>query len=532
RLFAAKTARSISEIQQSVNNMADVMVFLEVLGYDERTAKKNGYAGMQELAEHIYEFVDVYDGNKGPGISVEPVPSRGERLAESLSMIFPWMGSLILLFVTGVSLWMAWGLPTDITTMFLAGVFLGLFLTEGLLQNFHRLFSFYYSQTNIGEVKRSITRTYVLAGTILCSAVAGIFGLGALTGIPFELAAIASTSMVTISLHRLSYVILYALKKVLHITVSYIGAFAVLLAVFFLLPGFIPDVTVRYFVGLGTAFAVLSSFAMYHHYKIIGQSSTAIVAQGAPHFYSPLTVNDNTIASRFGVQLWECMPFFLYGTFYFVILFADRIISWFFNPAATTTANAVILPLSFNSVYHIGADLALLIVLPAAIIQYVIASPIYLLVRNRAVNLKVFESGKIDLFLRYSYRRLLLATVVVSISGAISLNLAAPVLIRELGGTAASLWILNYASAGAVFLSVYAANAVFLIFLNRVKALSLTSLASALVVTAGGFVLATQGFENIVLAYLAGTILAATGTSVILAGTLKNAGSRLFARYI
>ena len=168
RVFASKTARSIAEMQQSVNNMADVLVFLEVLGYDDRTAKKNGFDNLQELAKYVYNFVDAYDEQRpDASSSAMEVPSTKRRLAESLSMIFPWLGSLVLLFVTGVSLWMAWGLPADVTTAFLAGVFLGLVVTEGLLQNYNRLFSFYYSQTNIGEVKRSIKRSYVLAGVIL-----------------------------------------------------------------------------------------------------------------------------------------------------------------------------------------------------------------------------------------------------------------------------------------------------------------------------------------------------------------------------
>ncbi len=535
RVFAAKTARSIAEIQQSVNNMADVLVFLEVLGYDDRTAEKNGFANLHELAKYVYNFVDAYDDRddkEAAGSFEVQVPSAKKRLAESLSMIFPWLGSLILLFVTGVSLWMAWGLPADVTTAFLAGVFLGLVVTEGLLQNYNRLFSFYYSQTNIGEVKRSIKRNYALAGIILSAAVAMIYGVCVAANIPLELAAIASVSTVTISLHRVSYVIMYALKKLGHLAISYTGAFAALIAVFFLMPGMMPDVTMRYFAALGSAFAVLSISAIYHHHKIMGNSSASIVAKDAPHFYSPLTVNDNTIISRFGVQMRECLPYFMYGTFYFILLFADRIISWFSNPVAVTAANGTVLPLSFNSVYHIGADLALLVILPTAIMQYVLTSPIYALVHNRAVTLKVSESRKINLFLKHSYRKIMTASIAVSVAGAVILNLVAPSIIAHLGGSAVSVRILTFASAGAVFLSVFAANAVFLIFLGRAKALAIVSLASALVVSIGGIILAQTGFENIVLAYLAATLTAAIASSAIMGKTIKQAGSWLFARYI
>ena len=533
RVFASKTARSIAEIQQSVNNMADVLVFLEVLGYDDRTAKKNGFDNLHELAKYVYNFVDAYDEQRpDASSSAMEVPSTKRRLAESLSMIFPWLGSLVLLFVTGVSLWMAWGLPADVTTVFLAGVFLGLVVTEGLLQNYNRLFSFYYSQTNIGEVKRSIKRSYALAGVILSGTVAVLYGASVLANIPLELATIAAISTVTISLHRVSYVIMYALKKLAHIGISYSIAFATLAGVFFLAPDAIPDVTVRYFAALGSAFAVLSCFAIYHHYKIMGQSSTSIVAKNAPHFYSPLTVNDNTITSRLGVQVLECLPYFVYGTFYFVLLFADRAVAWFFNPAAVAAANGTILPLSFNSVYHIGADLALLVILPVAIIQYVITSPIYALVHNRAITLKVSESKKIDWFLQYSYRKLMAASIAVSIAGAVALNLAAPAIIGELGGSEVSLRILAFASAGAVFLSMFAANGVFMIFLGKAKALAQVALAAALIVIVGGVLLAQYGFENAVIAYLAATMFAGLASTVIMKVAIRKAGSLLFARYI
>jgi hypothetical protein len=350
--------------------------------------------------------------------------------------------------------------------------------------------------------------------------------------IPAELATIAAVSTVTISMHRLSYVIIYALKKLAHIGISYAVAFAALASVFFLATDLIPDITMRYFAALGSAFAILSGFAAYHHYKIMGQSSTSIVAKNAPHFYSPLTVNDSTITSRFGVQLWECLPYFMYGTAYFVLLFADRAISWFFNPATVTAANGTALPLAFNSVYHIGADLALLVILPVAIMQYVITSPIYALVHNRAITLKVSESKKIDWFLQYNYRKLMAASIAVSIACAVLLNLVAPLVIGDLGGSEASLRILAFASAGAVFLSIFAANAVFMIFLGKVNALAQVSLVAVMIVVAGGLFLAQYGFENTVIAYLAATAFAGMASTLVMRVAIRKAGSLLFARYI
>jgi len=222
----------------------------------------------------------------------------------------------------------------------------------------------------------------------------------------------------------------------------------------------------------------------------------------------------------------------MYGTFYFVLLFADRAISWFFNPVTVTAANGTILPLSFNSVYHIGADLALLVMLPAAIIHYVIMSPIYALVHNRAITLKVSESKKIDWFLQYSYRKLMAASIGVSVAGAVILNLAAPMVVGYLGGSEVSLRILAFASAGAVFISIFAANGVFMIFLGKAKALAQVSLVAAFIVCVAGVFLAQYGFENTVIAYLAATVFAGMASTIVMRIAIRKAGSLLFARYI
>ena len=535
RIFAAKTARSIAEIQQNVNNMADVLVFIEVLGYDDSIAQKNGFENLKELAKYVFNFIDAFDNKQKNAANLFeiPVPSTKQRLAEILITIFPWLGSLVLLYLTGVSLWMAWGLPADVTVAFLAGVFFGLILTEGLLQTFGRLFSFYYSQANISEAKRNIKRIYALAAILLTGATVLIYSASIFAHIPYELATITTISIATISLHRISYVVLYGLKKLNHIAISYAGAFVVLLAVFFLLPNFIPDMTLRYFAGLGSAFAVLTGFAIYHHYGIMRQSSISIVAKDAPHFYSPLSINDKTITSRFGVQLWECLPYSVYGTLYFVILFADRIISWAFNPITATAANGTLLPLSFNSVYHIGADLALLTILPAAILQYWIMSPVYSLVHNRAAKLRVAERHKIDFFLRHVYRKMITASIAISVVMATALNLFAPTIMLHIGASTVSTRILGIASAGAVFMTLFAGNSIFLLFLNKAKTLALISIPPALVVIIGGVAIAqATGFENTVLAYVAAAVLAATMSTIVTARTMANGSSRIFARFI
>src|SRR5712692_8665376 len=217
RLFAQKTSRSIIEIQPNVNNVADIVVLLEVLGYTKNLVTKNGFSDLYELADYIYSFLDVYE-NKGENKEkfmksfTMPIPGLTRRVVEAVGMIFPWLGSLVLLSLTGVSLWMAWGLPMQITTAFVLGVFLGLFISEGLLQIFSRLFVFYHEQTNIGEVKRLLKRSYFLLSIILCAAVLSLYAYAYFEHLPNGLIEVTIISTVTISIHRTSFMIIYALK--------------------------------------------------------------------------------------------------------------------------------------------------------------------------------------------------------------------------------------------------------------------------------------------------------------------------------
>src|SRR5438105_15796849 len=74
RTFASKIARSIAEIQPSVNNMADVVVFLEVLGYSDSDAKKYGFDNLYSLGNYVYDFIDSFEernqSDKEIGINV------------------------------------------------------------------------------------------------------------------------------------------------------------------------------------------------------------------------------------------------------------------------------------------------------------------------------------------------------------------------------------------------------------------------------------------------------------------------------
>ena len=293
KLFAQKVARSITEIHPKVDNVADIVAFLEVLGYNKETINKYGFSDSNELANYVYDFIDVYeipneDGKKFIQTSSVEIPSVGFRLAEGISLVFPWLASLAVLFIAGVSLWMAWKLPIQIATAFIVGILVGMVITEGPFQAFGKLFSFYHEQNNMGEVKRLLKRVYKLVAVVLAVVVCLLYLVGYLERIPSSLVFVTMISTVTISLHRASYMIIHALKKIAYTIISYSVALASLLATYYLGEQFIPDVTTRYFVALVIAFVTLTVFAIFQHYKLT-HNSAAETTVGKPHFYKPIS---------------------------------------------------------------------------------------------------------------------------------------------------------------------------------------------------------------------------------------------------
>lgn len=533
RMFAQKVARSIIEVQPNVNNLIDIVILMECLGYRKETLKKHGFEDYHALANYLYDFIDLYelrDKSKElflKSFSME-IPSIQKRIAEGVGLIFPWLGSLSLLLITGVSLWMAWGLPIPITTAFVIGVFFGLGIAEGTLQIFNRLFSFYNAQNNICEVKRLLKRSYYLIGVVLLVTIGLLFVIGNAEKIPTNLIAITTISTVTVSLHRVSYMIIYALKKIGQLIIAYSAAFASLLSVYYFGQPIISDGISRYFIGLVVAFVILSIFSVYQHFKLTKNISIVITGE-KPHFYSPMNQTDKTVKSRFSVQIWETMPYLLFGIFYFATMFADRILSWMYNPIILKGGFG--LPMAFNSLYHSGADLALVVLLPTSIIQYVMMGPIFMHINNMSIKIKVSQMNKINRFIQDMYRKLLLTTILTSVTTAAILNFVAPIILN-VGFSQTSLHVLQIASVANIFLSFFTANSLFMMLTNKIKPLAIMSIMSASIVISVGVFLAQFGFQNLVFAYLAASVLLGIASAIYTNKIMKNITSLVFSKFI
>jgi hypothetical protein len=532
--YIERAARSVTELQSNVNNMADVMVFLEVLGYNDDEARKAGLVGLRELAQRVFERIDYYDegtrdGEDLPEAQMVPVPSAKKRVIESLSFATPWLGALALLYVFGVSLWLAWGLPTAPVTALMVGVFLGLLISEGPMQAYTRIFMFYHAQGNVSECARALRRSYVAIGILLVASLAVILGSSYVLDIPWELAALAVVGATTISVHRIGFLPIYALKKTKQVLLSYGLALPLLVAVFELTKGTFPDPMVRYLVALMSALGVLSVFAWHNSRTALDIKPAVAAGKDAPPFYKPIFVNVHTINSNFVVQFWETLPYYLSATFFFVLVFGDRVLSWIGNPVKVV--GGVYLPMVFNSVYHSGADMALAVLFPVAVVQYVMLSSVHEEINNLSLRLPVTQSAEVDRFIRRRHALSLVATMVAAAASAVFVLLVAPGVIFRFGGAQESVNILYVATAANLMLSLFVVNSSFMALLNAPKAQAVITMAGAATICTLGVMVLPLGFGDLVYAYLVACALVAATSAVYVRGLLRTPSSRFFARF-
>jgi hypothetical protein len=404
---------------------------------------------------------------------------------------------------------------------------MGLVVSEGCLHAFGRLFSFYLRQDNLGEARRVLRRCYKLSFTII--------GLGSLVAlfaaitleVPYLLIAVLLGGYLAVAAHRIGYMMRYVMRPISEIILSYAAALVAAPSIYLLASTFVPDVSIRVLVGLGAAFAALIIPAVYDNRNFFRMTTAFRAPKEVLHFFAPASIGDETLESRPRVQVWETLPNFLFGTFSVLMVLLDRVVSWVFNASANGNQAFLV-----NRFYDAGADTALILLLPALAVAYILMAPVQREVRNAVLELSASEMEKINRLLRVRYKKVLIATIVTSVLGLLVLDALSGRIVAYFGGSEASAWILSEAAIANVFVAVFLANSLFLSSLKRVKVLAVTSILCTLIIGGGGSLLAQSGFQNIVLAYLVSSITATLISSLYVRGILTKSGSIFLAKYL
>ena len=533
--FLERTARSISEVQPGLDTIPELVVFLEVLGYTNKTASQNGFENLFDLAEHLYPVLDHYvDREETKHEQQEsmllPVPSVGRRLARGLGLVFPWLGSLAVLLFFGVSLWLVFGLPLSITTALIVGLFFGLLLGEGPVQLFQRIFTFYYEQYNLSEVKRALGRSFRLACVMLLLLVGTIYLSVVALGVPLDLAELSMVAGGTILFHRVGYIIVYSMKRYAQVVASYAAALGTLVFIYTWAYNLIPETLTRYLVSLAGGIIVLSVAPAYYGYRVLTARSAYNLDDSKRNPLNAAIVNRRTVMSSFGIQFWEGLPYFLFGMLCFAMLFGDRLMSWLLNPKHV--ANGIPLPLVFNSTYHLGADVALLVIFPAAVVQFVIISPISEQLSNLVTKARVADTAEVDTFLRYRYGLTVSVSAGVAAAVALLLIIFSHRIETIVGGSGTSIFVLQVASIANVFMTVFMANSLFLVFMNKMKALAGIAGSGVLILALAGLIASRWGYQDVVFAYLLAATVSMAVSYQFVVWALDRPGSLFFSRYI
>ena len=228
-MFLEKATRSIAELKPDVSSLADIVVFLEVLGYTNKQASEHGFQDLADLARNVQEFSGYYDAEGDLPLRLTiPIRSLGRRTAEAFTVAYPWVASYAVLLIFGVSLFLSEILPLDATTAFVIGIYSGLVISGGM-SSFGRLFGFYDSQLNRSESRRILKRYYALLLIMLLAMTSIMYTAGHVQGIPVHLINISVASVWALSVLMSSFMIIYSKRKIMVIVYTYSIGLATLL---------------------------------------------------------------------------------------------------------------------------------------------------------------------------------------------------------------------------------------------------------------------------------------------------------------
>jgi len=339
----------VIEIENQLRNHGDgrnqflhtreVAALLESLGYNDRSVKELGYANIFSFASYLFLRLQrgQESGEKGwieqnkPSLLKEWSHAFG-RFSLSLAYAIPWMALLTLEYLKPEALNVAPELGGALSLALIAS----LITTGGFIQMISRAGGFYYGLKEPALARHTCMK--LLNVGLTNGLLLGLLGM--IVGAYFHLFAphyllLAATNFVALSL-------LWMFCTVLSVQ----GIGWCVLPVFFI--SAVLCGCIKLLAGAGNTLIL----TIWPVTAVL--CALVCVLLGFRHAEKKLSSVQNSTHPRFGIVGISLVPFFLYGTFYFSFLFADRL--------AAGSAVPWVSGLSFgiDSAYKRGMDLALL----------------------------------------------------------------------------------------------------------------------------------------------------------------------------
>jgi hypothetical protein len=476
----------------------EIAAILETNGWnDERAAKTFGVVNIFELASLLWDMSKT-------NIIFTPF-QRVERLSlsEVIRMIvtnflrgalfaLPMAISVFSMITLRFSLWSYEDLSVEIATSIAIGTILSFVTVGGFTQAIARRGFFYIIQGYYGMARR-VTFHFIFLGTIACLVLSGmVFGMNTLLNLfPTHMLLITILYYFILNSIWLSVTVMYILRKELLFSGLIIVGIGIVFVLFVLLD---IDIIVSQLISLLLVSFIGIGLAHYFFKRAESKAEKGIEPK----------------LPKMSVTIYNTMPYFLYGTFYFLFLFIDRLMAW--------SVDNTFLPylIWFRGDYELGLDFSLLVlIIPMGINEVVLSR----LMNNIQLSQKSYLGQDIQKMNKKYIREYFVLVVVifcVSIASAVALYYSLSIFMNTFNPDMGTIiyknpithYVFIASLAAYVFLAVALMNAVTLFSLsqpNKVVQSITPALITNLVV---GFVLSRWfGYEHAVIGLLVGSIV-------------------------
>jgi O-antigen/teichoic acid export membrane protein len=500
-------------VEAPLKDPFETAVILEALGYNDRDARAHGYADLFGFAAAVIEAAPPYEWHE-PWVDTNGARQRAKQ--SSFAGFFSnitWLLLLVTLFMGGHSLWAARDLTPEMGAATGLGVILGLAVSGGVQQFASWKISYYYLQGNLPLVRFVLWRTIIIgAGLLLATAAAGFFIVA--DGLPMDLAALSAAYVLLVGVYRLSTAPLLGLNRLRSV-------FAVTL---FGLSGMFTSYTFFTEVGMDRLMSVLLSQVV--GVALISGSSGVILGFAVGGFRAwsrpPARVLlvrpeelHNVRPPRLWALLFDSLPQLLFGTLFFLFLFADRLVLWVTSPARDA---------GYNMAYQIGVDTALVMIVPISAIQFPLMRRLSERLEDVALRTGCGDASTFSASVGGVYRLLM-----VRMAGAAGAICAlAFTLSNEIvgiaGGDSSSVGVFEAALVGIFFSALFLSTAAFVMTFRRIADMGALLLVAAVtnVTVSVGFVMLV-GPSWAVVGFVVGSLVLALASFAYVASLIRRA---------
>jgi len=492
-------AKTVLQIDDKVGDYLGVAVILEVLGITDGIAQRYGFVDRFSLAKKLIEIIDYY---RGRGETVESREAKlAEQIREALKLYIhgilygsPWLLMTLALLSTEVALWSIRGATIMFATMVGLATFLSLIVSSAVQPVFVRKMLFYLHQAMYKLVVRVVEIYFAVGLLVVASASLLLYYLNFFLRLyPMEWFSLFILYFTALSMLWLAIAPLYAFRKYVILVAIFAG---IIILNNFLVKSL--GSSLSPFQPYGLYFAILASAVYTFTYLYLKEK--------ALERYKPEYNDLKVKLPRLSFMVLPGLPYALAGALYFILLFMDRLVVWSMSPSAY--------PLWFNLDYEVGANLALLMLIPVfGALNHSVLS----LYREIVESGEHVEARHVKLYRLRVRDRYFACLRSITASSLISLAVLYFLLLQQpqpffglIPVSRQSLFVFILAGLGNFFIAIFLANSMLHNYLYK-PGISILTLAAAI---AGnllvGFTLSRlYGFEYAAFGYLAGCLLAA-----------------------